>query len=100
MHDWFYRLEGREEGPISEEDLKHIFDSGVLSLDTPVWRDGLPDWIPAEECQEFAKVLKNDPASIVTNAANPKSKTILIGVVVCVLVAMIAAVVIRPYRSS
>ncbi len=48
MAEWYYILEGEEQGPISEDDLKHIFDSGALPLTTPVWREGMDDWVAAE----------------------------------------------------
>ena len=48
MAEWYYRLEGTNQGPVSEQDLKHIFESGTLSLNTPVWKEGMQDWAEAK----------------------------------------------------
>ncbi|MFN7139490.1 MAG: DUF4339 domain-containing protein, partial [Limisphaerales bacterium] len=53
MADWYYRFNGSEQGPISEEDLKHIFDSGALPLSTPVWKEGSSGWCRADQTSEF-----------------------------------------------
>ena len=44
MAEWFYRLNGADQGPISDDDLKHIIDSGALPDSTPIWKEGMDDW--------------------------------------------------------
>ena len=53
MTEWFYRLDGVNQGPVSEADLKHIFDSGALPLTTAVWQEGMEDWIEAGKIETF-----------------------------------------------
>ncbi len=48
MTEWFYRMDGTNEGPVSEDDLKHIFDSKALPLSTSVWKEGMEDWVEAQ----------------------------------------------------
>lgn len=45
--DWFYRKNGKRFGPITAADLRKLGASGVLERDDEVWREGLPDWVPA-----------------------------------------------------
>ena len=54
MTEWFYRLNGTNQGPVSEADLKHIFDSGALPLSTPVWHNGMEEWVEANEMKQSA----------------------------------------------
>ncbi len=51
MTQWFYRLNGANQGPVSEADLIHIFDCGVLSYSTPVWCEGMEEWIEYQKVQ-------------------------------------------------
>lgn len=53
MAEWFYRLDDRELGPISESDLKHVFESQALTLSTYVWREGWDDWKKASKVPVF-----------------------------------------------
>src|ERR1700716_331031 len=53
MSEWYYILDETERGPVSEDDLKHIFASGTLPLNTPVWREGMEDWTAAGDCPDL-----------------------------------------------
>ena len=46
---WFYRLNGREIGPISADDLKALFKAGSISAATPVRRQDMADWQPLRQ---------------------------------------------------
>lgn len=45
MAQWYY-AEGPAQnvGPLSSEELVALFRRGQLPLDTPVWREGMPQW--------------------------------------------------------
>ncbi len=61
VSEWYYILEGQEQGPLSEEDLKHVFECGALPLTTPVWRDGMEEWVQAKDCGVLIRApLPND----------------------------------------
>lgn len=45
--EWFYCKNGREEGPISLNELKFYAAMEMIRPDTPVWRQGMRDWQPA-----------------------------------------------------
>jgi len=44
--NWYYAREGRQVGPVSEEDLTAQAASGVVRADTLVWREGMQGWQP------------------------------------------------------
>jgi len=59
MHDknaasWYANIGGRKEGPATEEGMRQWIAEGRVNADTLVWRQELPDWIPARSCPEFS----------------------------------------------
>src|SRR5688572_8761860 len=44
--EWYYVQAGQRVGPISQEELERLFQSGATSADTLVWRAGMADWQP------------------------------------------------------
>lgn len=44
--EWYYVQAGQRVGPISQEELDRLFQSGATTLDTLVWRAGMADWQP------------------------------------------------------
>lgn len=44
--EWFYRLDGKETGPISANDLKSLFKDRTITADTQVRRADLAGWQP------------------------------------------------------
>ena len=53
MPEWYYRVDEQEQGPLSEEDLRHVFECGALPPTTYVWREGMQEWCRVSECKEF-----------------------------------------------
>lgn len=45
--EWYYAQGDLKVGPISEAELKELADTGKLSANDLVWKDGMPDWRPA-----------------------------------------------------
>ena len=43
---FFYSLNGQQQGPVSEDQLRQMVASGALSPDTLVWREDMADWQP------------------------------------------------------
>jgi hypothetical protein len=49
MADYFYSTDGKARlGPVSSRQLKQLADEGVLARNALIWKEGLPDWIPAD----------------------------------------------------
>ena len=44
--NWYYELNGEQRGPVAEEELKQLFETGSLTGENLVWREGLTDWTP------------------------------------------------------
>ena len=43
-----YILNGETHGPITEAEIRNLYGQNVVKLDTPVWTDGMSEWIPFE----------------------------------------------------
>ena len=42
--DWYYVAEGQQAGPVSEEDLQALLNSGTITAETLVWNEGMDNW--------------------------------------------------------
>lgn len=42
--DWFYLDGGNQQGPISLAEMRALCDAGVITHETYVWQQGLPNW--------------------------------------------------------
>lgn len=43
--NWHYADHGKQVGPVTDEQLFQLFQTGRINADTLVWREGLPDWV-------------------------------------------------------
>jgi uncharacterized RDD family membrane protein YckC len=43
---WYYVLGGTSHGPVAEADLRELHAQSAIALDTPVWTDGMAEWLP------------------------------------------------------
>jgi hypothetical protein len=46
---WYYNRGGATVGPVSAPDLKQLASSGQLVPTDLVWKEGMRDWVPAEQ---------------------------------------------------
>lgn len=46
MADYYYALNGQQAGPVPEEQLTSLLQTGTINASTLVWRDGMADWQP------------------------------------------------------
>ena len=56
--DWYVADQGQRIGPLNENGLRDLAAKGVLKEDTPVWRQGLAQWIRADSAPEFNAYFK------------------------------------------
>lgn len=69
---WFYARDQQQYGPVSEEELRRLLQRGELSTEDLVWREGMPEWIPASSVAELATPLPPaPPASFAPPPAPP-----------------------------
>lgn len=52
MH-WYYSKDGHQNGPVAESELRAKLASGEISRANLVWKDGMPDWLPASAVAEL-----------------------------------------------
>jgi uncharacterized RDD family membrane protein YckC len=60
--EWFYAKNNQQLGPVTLDVLTAMFHRGELQPTDLVWRDGMPNWIPASSTPELASAVSG-PAS-------------------------------------
>lgn len=50
--NWYYVEQGKQIGPVSDEQFKTLFQGGTITIDTLVWRETMPDWVPYRQLQD------------------------------------------------
>ena len=51
MASWFYLRAGKKCGPVGSVELRKLARSGQLLPTDSIWKDGLPDWVPASDAK-------------------------------------------------
>lgn len=49
--NWYYVDNGKQSGPISDEQLDQMLRGGKIKPDSLVWREGMADWAPYREAR-------------------------------------------------
>lgn len=65
---WYYVQNGQQAGPVSQEDLTESLRTGAVQPNTLVWRNGMGNWLPANEVAELSA-----GAAAPSDPANPSS---------------------------
>lgn len=112
MSDWYYATaDGQRHGPLPAGELAALARSGAVGRQTPVWREGLAQWIPlATVAAELGLGPVPPPLSVPPVAAPmpapaPRSGCLLavvLGAVALVLVAILgvlAAIALPAYQQ-
>ena len=47
--EWYYAKNGQQYGPISSREMKQLASQGTIQAGDVVWKDGMPEWRPADE---------------------------------------------------
>ncbi|QGJ68391.1 Hypothetical protein PBC10988_0500 [Planctomycetales bacterium 10988] len=53
---WFYASDNEQKGPFSKQVMKEKIEEGVILPDDLVWKQGMPDWVPAKSLTELFDV--------------------------------------------
>jgi len=53
MADWFYGKDGTQHGPVSDQEIGELIQSGQIDGTTIIWREGMADWLPLSQVPEF-----------------------------------------------
>ena len=75
---WYYAFNARRMGPVTQGQLAAMLAGGQLSSHTPVWRQGMADWLPASrvEALRAASVPTPPPLTSPVPRATPDDKKI------------------------
>jgi len=75
MADWFYGKDNTQHGPVSDLEIRNLISSGEIQTETIIWREGMTEWLPLKNVQEFQALsaTSGQPSGMVDSrtAANP-----------------------------
>lgn len=60
---WYYALNNRPQGPVSEDQLRELIETGTVGANTLLWTEGMSDWQPAHAVTPWAERFAGTPAS-------------------------------------
>ena len=78
---FYYSLNGQQQGPVSEDQLRQMVATGVLTPDTLVWREGMAEWQPLASV--VAGVSSTVQCSVCKQLFPPDQTLTISGKVVC-----------------
>ncbi len=50
---WFYEKDKKPSGPVSEEELWDLLNTGEITKDSLVWKEPMEKWLPFSQVQEL-----------------------------------------------
>lgn len=72
---WYYAINGAQQGPVDETELRRLFAQAVVAPETMVWNDTLPEWTPLRAALPGVATLPAGHARcIVTGLPFPESE--------------------------
>ena len=114
MSDWYYAEPNQQRrGPLPAENLRELFQSSRIGLDTLVWRDGMAQWRPLSEFAGELGLLDLSQASMPppllpattmppaysAHTPRPASTPPKSGLSGCMIALIVAAVVLIPMTA-
>jgi len=55
---WWYAEGDERRGPVQDEQLRAAFSTGAIGLQTLVWRQGMPEWLPFSQVDELRNPIR------------------------------------------
>ncbi len=68
---WYFTFQGVKQGPVTSAQLRTMAAEGKIAPADLVWKDGLPDWIPAAKVRGLFQNAAAPTANSHANPANP-----------------------------
>ena len=108
MSEWYYAdPSAQRQGPLPAETLRELFQSGRITVDTLVWRDGMPQWRPLSEFAGELGLLELTSAPLppplpptpAYSAPRPTSTPPKSGLSGCMIALIVAAVLFIPMAA-
>lgn len=82
---WLYAIDGKQNGPVPETQIKNMFDEGQVNEDTLFWTEEMADWLPASDIVTFETYRKEHPLlstlSVRPCIKSPKRKSPVLAVI-------------------
>jgi hypothetical protein len=75
LKHWFYYKDGRGFGPVEAADIRGLLQSGAITADTLVWREGLDDWTEVQSTELLAVAEATLPSVIQGTQHLPSPET-------------------------
>lgn len=72
--EWFILNNGYHQGPFSENELKEQLRNHKISLQTPIWSEGMINWMSVAELFKDELANESKKAAKVSNTAKPANK--------------------------
>ena len=67
---WYYAVGDAEKGPVSSKELKSLVDSGQLSPEDQVWKEGMAEWVAGKTIPNlFSASAPNPPGRSAAGAS-------------------------------
>jgi membrane protease subunit (stomatin/prohibitin family) len=54
-HQYYAQVNGAQRGPVTFDQVRQAVKAGAVVATTPMWREGLPDWVTAQQVAELAQ---------------------------------------------
>jgi hypothetical protein len=61
---WYALVQDEQLGPMSAKDLGDLFTQGVINLETFIWQDGMPEWLPLNQVDAFQEITQGAVADL------------------------------------
>jgi hypothetical protein len=72
---WFYYKEGRGFGPVEAAEIRGLLQSGAITADTLVWREGLNDWTEVQSSELMVVSEATAPSVVQGTELMPDAET-------------------------
>lgn len=72
--DWYYSVEGSQQGPVTAAELKKLATDGKLKPDDLVWKDGMAEWKPASTIKGLFGAGGSSPGVAAAKVDEPVAK--------------------------
>ncbi len=59
---WYYVLNGASQGPVADAEIRRLREQSFIARDTPVWTEGMAEWVPFERTILAGVALTDLPA--------------------------------------